>query len=1057
MRVFISSTSEDLAPFRAAAEAVVLDLGWQPDGMEHFGTDGSLGIVEACGRRVERADLVLAIIAWRRGGVPGPERGGDGRASYTKWEIDAAFQRRKPVLVLMAAESWPGNLWEDDGAARAWVKSFRGELDRLAASFEWERVEEGAKEPLPIFRAKVRQELVRHQEKVLREEQPQGGDMSGAPAELRPRTWPQPVWPEAPYPLLLPYTHPALFAGREGELAELSRLLRLPQPILGLHAASGAGKSSLLAAGLVPALRAEGRPVAFERRPADPGIAARLAGDLLELAGGEDAITVSDEESYGFVELLVAAKRLAGELPLLVLDQFEDLMRPESARARARLGLLLAASSQRQPGREGPPCRWLLAYREDFHGKVSKWLRDVLADARALELPRAEKLPHDLSDSERFHAWPLPPLGTLPPGADRTGEAARAFLEAIETPLALITEGGEPLYPWRFAAGGAERLARAFAEARAADPEAPLVPELQVVLAHLLREAAEPRGAEVAVPERLDTVIDAALEDHLRRALAAVFVGRQGAAARAARTRVLLALRELADADGKRGDSLPADDLAAAIGDGGVEVLEALARGDTRVIAPLEEGRRYILSHDRLAEVVVRMVEEEGLHGDLDTDLLALRRFVHLNTELYRSRETEQATSLPRGRFRKIAQHREALIRGEDRERWWAATQARRRSDLRRSMGRAALAFVVLAGIGFVVWRWARDAEQRAERKELHSQLQSGDMGFAMKALDRLIADHGEGSETLRSHVEQVDLMRVFEDGMDGLEDARRGEAVMTALEAVWPLLESEFEDLRTVGQLAWTIDYLARDQALRERSERLREALLARLRRERAPPGVDAFEWSEVPEGRFQMGSREGEGSSDEQPRHEVKLAGFKILAYELTNEQYRHLVADHPGESGMPAVGISWYKAYAYAAWLGGRLPTEAEWEYAARAGTTSRYWSGDTEEDLARVGWYRARANSEGRLHEVGEKQQPNPWGLHDVHGNAWEWVADWHGKYPDETVKDPWGPPSGLFRVLRGGSYLYSAEGARAAFRYGFGPGNRFDDVGFRVVLPGPPSR
>ncbi len=289
MRVLISSTSEDLAAYRAAVEAVVLDLGWQPDAMEHFGTEGSLGIVDACTRRVEAADVVLAIIAWRRGGVPSPERGGDGKSSYTKWEIDAAFRLGKPVLVLMASDSWPGKLWEDDAGARAWIKSFRGELDRLAVIFEPERVEEGAKEPLPIFRAKVRQELLRHQETVLRREQRRGGAApatSEAPPELALRTWPEPSWPGTPYPLLLPYSHPALFAGRARELAELARLLRQPQPILGLHAASGAGKSSLLAAGLVPALRSESRPVAFDRRPADPGIASRLAGDLLVSAAG---------------------------------------------------------------------------------------------------------------------------------------------------------------------------------------------------------------------------------------------------------------------------------------------------------------------------------------------------------------------------------------------------------------------------------------------------------------------------------------------------------------------------------------------------------------------------------------------------------------------------------------------------------------------------------------------------------------------------------------------------------------------------------------------------
>ncbi len=1049
MRVFISSTSEDLAPFRAAAEAVVLDLGWQPNGMEHFGTEGSLGIVDVCSRRVEETDLVLVILAWRRGGVPGPECGGDGKSSYTKWEIDAAFTLRKPVLVLTAAETWPGNLWEDDAEARAWVKSFRGELDRLAVTFEWEAVETGAKEPLPVFRAKVRQELLRHQERVLQKGAREPGEASEAGPELRLKVWPDPAWPQRPYPLLLPYRHPALFAGRERELAELNRLILLPQPILCLHAASGAGKSSLLAAGLVPALRAEGRPVAFEQRPADPGLARRLAGDLLATAAG--GAPEVDDPPESFVTHLLAAERLAGVPPLLVLDQFEDLMRSAAADARARVGLLLAASVQRQPGSGGPSCRWILAYRQDFHGRVSAWLRDVLAEARGSDPEAGKNLPHDLSDAERRHAWPLPPLGTPPAGADRIQEASCAFRQAIETPLAIIADDQALRYPWRFVAGGAERLARAFAEARNADSEAPLVPELQVVLAHLLQRADDPDGGEVVeipVPERLDAVIDQALEDHLRRGLDAAFVDLPSTVARERRTRILLALRELADAEGKRGESLAAEDLAAAVGD--AEVLDGLAGRDTRVIVPLESqaGRRYALSHDRLAEVVVRMVEDEGLHAGLDADLLALRRFVRLNTELYRSEEGVQATLIPLRRFRRIKAHSKALIRGEDRERWWAACQARRRSNLRR----AGLAFVILAVLVLAVWKWAREAELRTERKELQSQLQSGDMEFAMKALYRLIADHGEDAEALQPHLDQVDLVRVFERGTDALEEEGRSEAVVTALEGAWPLLETDFKDLRTVGQLAWMIDDAARDHALQDRAGRLREALLAPLRRERTPPERGRFEWAQIPAGSFEMGSAEGVGDEDERPRHEVTLSGFQILANELNNEQYRLLVTDHLGEPRMPAVGVTWYEAYAYAAWLGGRLPTETEWEYAARAGTTTPYWSGETKADLARVGWY--DQNSEGRLYVVGEKGKPNPWGLHDVHGNAWEWVGDWFGGYSAEPQMNPWGPPSGQDRVLRGGSFLYSAVYARAANRNRVDPESEVVVIGFRVVLPGP---
>jgi hypothetical protein len=159
-RVFISSTSSDLEPYRAVAEDAVLDLDWHPVGMEHFGTGASQGIVEECTRRVVSSDVVLAIIAWRRGGVPGPEQGGDGQSSFTALEIEAAKKTKKPIVVFMATNTWPGHLWEDDQDARNLVSNFRKKLNRLAVFFKWEDVIEGDREPLPNFRAKVSRELV---------------------------------------------------------------------------------------------------------------------------------------------------------------------------------------------------------------------------------------------------------------------------------------------------------------------------------------------------------------------------------------------------------------------------------------------------------------------------------------------------------------------------------------------------------------------------------------------------------------------------------------------------------------------------------------------------------------------------------------------------------------------------------------------------------------------------------------------------------------------------------------------------------------------------------
>lgn len=203
-----------------------------------------------------------------------------------------------------------------------------------------------------------------------------------------------------------------------------------------------------------------------------------------------------------------------------------------------------------------------------------------------------------------------------------------------------------------------------------------------------------------------------------------------------------------------------------------------------------------------------------------------------------------------------------------------------------------------------------------------------------------------------------------------------------------------------------------------------------------------------------FMMGSPEGEGDSDEHPRHRVTISGFIIQEHEVTNAEYRRFDASH--ESGAaddhPAVNISWYDAMAYAAWLGGRLPTEAEWEYAARASCRYEYCDRKGEEaQLSRVGWFRGNSDS---LHPVKELE-PNPWGLYDMYGNAWEWVLDWYGPYSEDPRVDPWGPPTGVDRVIRGGCFWNDAWWTRAADRNGF-PRFEFEVLGFRVVIPRRPE-
>jgi formylglycine-generating enzyme required for sulfatase activity len=131
--------------------------------------------------------------------------------------------------------------------------------------------------------------------------------------------------------------------------------------------------------------------------------------------------------------------------------------------------------------------------------------------------------------------------------------------------------------------------------------------------------------------------------------------------------------------------------------------------------------------------------------------------------------------------------------------------------------------------------------------------------------------------------------------------------------------------------------------------------------------------------------------------------------------------------------------------------RLPTEAEWEYACRAGSKAAYGFGDERDLLGDYAWF--TQNSGGKTHPVGEKK-PNAWGLYDMHGNVWEWCSDWHGEYPEGAVSDPTGSREASHRVVRGGGWFYEATFCRSAIRRWIVPAKRSDSIGFRVALSSP---
>jgi len=206
-------------------------------------------------------------------------------------------------------------------------------------------------------------------------------------------------------------------------------------------------------------------------------------------------------------------------------------------------------------------------------------------------------------------------------------------------------------------------------------------------------------------------------------------------------------------------------------------------------------------------------------------------------------------------------------------------------------------------------------------------------------------------------------------------------------------------------------------------------------------------------------------DSDENEKPAHEVMLTKpFYIGKYELTQEQYRQVVGSDPScfnGRELPVETVLWDEAQEFckkASTATGsivRLPTEAEWERACRAGTRTAYYTGDSTTDLDRAGWF--KENSHGKTHPVGQKV-PNPWGIHDMHGNVWEWCADWRGGYKAATSVDPQGPTEGLFRVLRGGSHIDPPEYCQSSARGGRFPHHTSNDiVGFRVVLSLPETQ
>jgi formylglycine-generating enzyme required for sulfatase activity len=229
------------------------------------------------------------------------------------------------------------------------------------------------------------------------------------------------------------------------------------------------------------------------------------------------------------------------------------------------------------------------------------------------------------------------------------------------------------------------------------------------------------------------------------------------------------------------------------------------------------------------------------------------------------------------------------------------------------------------------------------------------------------------------------------------------------------------------------------------------------------------------IPKGTFMMGSPiEEEGAENDEEQHQVTISkDYYLGVTEVTQGQYEKVMGTNPSQfqnsvigksdsSMYPVERVSWEDAVEFCKKLSElpeektagrvyRLPTEAEWEYACRAGSKSAYSFGADSTSLGDYAWF--GENSGNQTHPVGEKKA-NAWGVYDMHGNVWEWCSDWYGEYPKGAVSDPSVPNEGSGRVLRGGGWRLGAARCRSANRNGGGPSGRSVDLGFRLALSSP---
>ena len=583
------------------------------------------------------------------------------------------------------------------------------------------------------------------------------------------------------------------------------------------------------------------------------------------------------------------------------------------------------------------------------------WLEDVLAEVR---LKEDVDLPHDLRSPDRCQSWAMRVLGQPRPGGDVVLSAARAFAAAIEKPLALKTTDGNPLFKWEISSNDATRLAEAFAEQRRNNPELPLMPQLQVVLARLLVESVEEKGGRwrIQVPEEPAALIRDALDAHLRRGLEEAFPATRDGQGRTARTRALLALRELCDSSGRRAQDVPEATMKAALGENGDQLLEKLIAPAVRLVVPQVHSDGtiwYSLPHDSLAELISRLFREDQRLKEyaLDSKLVALWRLVTQRSEYFARTGDASALDLTQGQARGVRQNQTSLIWDSARTEWWKQASYRRLKRDRRNALVAALAFIGVLGAGAAAYQVRTQYRNDGEHQTVE-RVMSADQGVVLQSLSDLVTTYGYQPKQIVEILgkrTRNEALTALVDGPHRLAPALR---LGTLLPVVRSLLDEYLPDPTAAGAMLAALDHYGRGDLgntnLKAEALQLRDRIVDGLRKAHPVPPFQPDDWSMVaiPENtethRYIEPEKFLQGTTHRQfriSRRGISNAQYLIFDPSLKPERYRYWNALGPGQyspapaneatdlAEYPAI-VNWFGAYAYAAWMGARLPTYAQW---------------------------------------------------------------------------------------------------------------------------------